>query len=71
MNTSVQAPTVGTPPPSFPNFYVVSWSLINIAIIIAVVVLIYRYIKQKNDYRNKLLNRLDRLISLLQHKNDN
>ena len=70
-NTSIpiQAP-MGTPP-SFPNFYVLAWSLLNFAIIIAIVVLIYRYIKRKNDYRNQLLNRLDSLISLLQHKNDN
>jgi len=72
LNTSVpiQAP-MGTPPP-FQNFYVLSWSLINLAILIAVVVFIFRYLKQRNDYRKQMLNRLDSLISLLQHwKKDN
>ncbi len=71
MNTSipVQAP-MGTPP-SFPNLYVLSWSLVNLAILIAIVVLIFRYLKQKNTFRKQVLNRLDSLISLLQHrKND-
>jgi len=68
MNTSIpiQAP-MGTPP-LFPNFYVLSWSLVNLAILIAIVVLIFRYLKQKNDYRKQVLNRLDSLISLLQHR---
>jgi|GEM_PF-6741198 len=47
MNTSIpiQAP-MGTPP-SFPNFYVLAWSLLNFAILIAIVVLIFRYLKRK------------------------
>jgi len=72
LNTSVpiQAPT-GTPPP-FPNLYVLLWSLINFALLIAFVVVIYWYLKQKNDYRKQVLNRMDSLISLLrQRKNDN
>ena len=59
-------------PPSFPNFYVLSWSLVNIAILIAIVVLIFRYLKQRNDFRKQVLNRLDSFISLIQNKkNDN
>ncbi len=72
MNTTIPIQAPMGAPPSFPNFYVLAWSLLNFAILVAIVVLIFRYFKQKNDYRNQLLNRLDSLISLLQHrKNDN
>ncbi len=68
MNTSIpiQAP-VGTPP-AFPNFYVLSWSLINAAILIALAVFIFRYLQQRNDYRKQVLNKLDTLISLVQQE---
>lgn len=72
MNTfiPIQA-TMGTPP-SFSNFYILSWSLVNLAMLIAIVVLIFRYLKQRNEYREQVLNKLDSLQSLLQHrKKDN
>ena len=55
MDTSVpiQVPMVATSP-SFPDFYVFAWSLTNIAIIIAIIVLIFRYLKQKNDFRKQV-----------------
>lgn len=65
----IQAP-MGNPP-SFPNLYVLTWSLVNIAILIAIAVLIFRFVKQKNDYRQQMLDKLDSIILLLQQrKND-
>lgn len=57
--------------PHFGNFYVWSWSVINFAVIIGIVILIIWYVKQRADFRKQLLARMDSLISLLQErKND-
>ncbi|HWP97597.1 MAG TPA: hypothetical protein VN426_12195 [Syntrophomonadaceae bacterium] len=70
MNTSIQVEPGATP--AFGNFYVVSWSLLNLILIIAIALSIIRYFKQKKDFRRQLLNRLDTIISLIQHqKTDN
>lgn len=44
------------------------WSLLNILIVIAIVLLIFLYFRNKNDYQKQLLSRMDSLISLLQQK---
>ncbi len=67
MNTSIVQP-VGSPP-DFPNYFVFFWSLLNILIPIAIVVLIFWYLQKQNGYRTQLLNKLDSLILLLQPKN--
>jgi hypothetical protein len=65
----IEVPMVTAAP--FPNLYVTGWSLINLAIIIGVAVLVFRYFKQKNNFRKQVLNKLDSLIALFQHcKND-
>lgn len=58
MNTSI---------PVHPMFYF--WSLLNILIPIAIVLLIFWYLKKQDGYRKQLLNKLDSLILLLQPKN--
>ena len=57
--------------PVFTNFFVMFWTLLNILIPLAIVALIFWYLKKQTDYRNQLLNRLDTLILLLQQKNAN
>lgn len=67
-------PPIGRPP-HFDNLYVVLWSFINLAallVLCVVVVLIIRYFKNRNAYRQQVLNRMDSLILLLKNsKEDN
>lgn len=44
------------------------WSLINILMVIGILVLIFWYFRNKNDYQKQLLCKMDSLISLLQQK---
>ncbi|MDD4776078.1 MAG: hypothetical protein PHG75_06175 [Syntrophomonas sp.] len=67
MNAPNIIQTVGSPP-AFTNDYVLFWSLLNIMVPIALVVLIVRYLKKQSDYRKQVVNKLDDLISLLEPK---
>lgn len=67
MNTTNPIPTVGSPPDAA-NFFVLFWSLLNMLIPIAIVVLIVWYLKKQNGYRKQLLDKVDNLILVLQTK---
>jgi len=70
----ITAPVVapaGTPP-SFGNFNVLWWSLIDIlelVAIVTVVIFICWYLLKQNSYKRQFLDKLDSLILLLQPKN--
>ena len=66
MNSPV-SPPVGSPP-DFPNLYVTFWSLINIFLVIAIVVLVIQYFKKQSDDKKRMFDKLDSIISLLQSK---
>jgi len=54
--------------PVFGNLYVMLWSLFNILILVAIIILILwaiRYLRRKNDYRKQSLDKLDEIIFLL------
>lgn len=68
MHTAPVAPIAGTPP-SFGNYYVLLWSLINILVLVAAVVFICWYLLKQNSYKKQFLDKLDSLILLLQPKN--
>lgn len=55
-------------PPHFGNLYVMFWSFLNIFIVIAIVVLIFWYLKKRNDERKELFNKLDTIIMYLQNR---
>lgn len=55
-------------PPHFGNYYVMAWSFLNIFIVIAIVVLIFWYLKKRNDERKELFNKLDTIIMYLQNR---
>ncbi len=66
MNVPI-SPPAGSPP-DFPNLFVTFWSVINIFIIIAIVVLVFRYFKKQSDDKKRMFDKLDSIISLLQSK---
>ena len=72
MNTVPVVQPSGSPP-VFGNYYVLFWSLLNILVVIAIVVLIFwfiSYLKKQNSHRTQLLEKMDSLIRLLQAKNN-
>lgn len=70
MNTSIFSfESIGSAP-AFAEFFVVFWTLLNMLIPLAIIALIFWYLKKQTDYRNQLLNKLDTLISLQQKKAD-
>jgi uncharacterized membrane protein len=59
-------------PPAFGNFYVLFWSLLNILVLVAVIILIIwfiNYLKRQNSYKKQFLSKIDRLIEVLEQKN--
>ena len=50
--------------------FFVFWTLLNMLIPLAIIALIFWYLKKQTDYRNQLLNKLDTLISLQQKNAD-
>lgn len=68
MNIPIPVESIGGIP-AFANFFVMFWTLLNILIPVAIIALIFWYLKKQTDYRNQLLNRLDTLILLLQQRN--
>ncbi len=67
MNTTIPVHPVGSAP-DFPNLFIMFWSLLNILIPLAIVALIFWYLKKQNDDKKRLFDKLDSLISLLQPK---
>jgi hypothetical protein len=57
--------------PGFSNIYVTFWSLLNFLIPIAILLLIYWYVKQNIQFRKQVLEKLDYLISLQSKKSGN
>ncbi len=54
-----------------PNFYPLAWTLVNILLLlvpVAIAVIIIWYIKQKQAYHKQMLEKLDQIIDLLEHK---
>ena len=66
MNAPI-SPPAGSPP-DFPNLYVTFWSVFNILILIAIVVLVFWYFKKQSDDKRRMFEKLDSIISLLQSK---
>jgi hypothetical protein len=67
MNTTIPIQPTGSPH-DLANFIFLFWSLLNMLIPIAIVVLIFWYLKKQNEYRKQLLDKMDNLILLLQTK---
>lgn len=67
MNSSIPVDIVGNTP-AFGNFFTIFWSLLNILMIVAIVILIIWYFRNKINYQKQLLSKIDSLISLLQQK---
>ncbi len=68
MNTSIFSfESIGSAPA---EFFVMFWTLLNMLIPLAIIALIFWYLKKQTDYRNQLLNKLDTLISLQQKNAD-
>ena len=65
MNAPI-SPPAGSPP-DFPNLYVI-WSVFNILILIAIVVLVFWYFKKQSNDKKRMLEKLDSILSLLQSK---
>lgn len=47
------------------------WSLLNILLLIIIMAVIFAYFRRESNYRKQLLDKLDRLIQLLETKNVN
>lgn len=54
--------------PFFGNLYVTFWSVINILVLIAIVLLVIWYIRKITNHRRQVINKLDDITSLLQNK---
>jgi len=70
MNTSIFSfESIGSAP-AFAELFVMFWTLLNMLIPLAIIALIFWYLKKQTDFRNQLLNKLDTLISLQQKNAD-
>lgn len=57
--------------PAFPGLYITMWSIFNIAVIIMLILMIMRYFRNKNVYRQQVINKLDSILTLLQQDKSN
>lgn len=56
------------PPANLPvsgNLYVMFWAALNFLILIAILILVFWYIRSKREYQKQFLSKLDSLISTL------
>lgn len=55
--------------PELPNYYAVIWTLVNFLLLLVPIVLIIGlvwYVKQKQAFQKTLLEKMDRLINILE-----
>jgi len=57
--------------PVLPNYYAIAWTLVNFLLLlvpVAIIVIVIWYVKQKRAYQQQLLEKIERLICLLEDK---
>ncbi len=57
--------------PVLPNCYAIAWTLVNFLLLlvpVAIIVIAIWYVKQKRAYQQQLLEKIERLICLLEDK---
>lgn len=71
MPSSVVQPTGS--PPAFGNLYVLLWTVLNFVLLFSIIAFIFWFIwfiKKRKTERKQLFNKLDNMISLLEHRKD-
>lgn len=56
--------------PHFGNMYALFWTTINLLLPLLVILAVIWYVKQKRAYQRELLEKMDRLITVLEQKRE-